>query len=448
MFRHHGGSDHGSSGLCAKTADVVTVLDDVPLQAQETPEDQPLVVAKAAPAPAKILFLDGVRGLAAILVVTQHSGEYLHDLDLGACAVDAFFVLSSFLLTMLFLKKSSRLLSQHASYRKWTFALADYFSKRFFRVYPLFATVAVVLWLLPFEAKHHYYLVKEPGQFNLFKVLTFDFPQRYFVFWTLPLEISYYFFIPVFVLAVLKLRRFWWAPLLPLYAWVVYEGWNNHRSSHSPLRPHFPTFLAGSMAAVLFVKLDAWIKSSGFEFRRWHKVAIRSVEYLAIALLLSVCLRRNVSQGEQPEPSLLFYWVHENIAPTTPGFPFISVLLTLLIVIELLLPSCVAAIFEWNVLRYWGKISFSVYLLHSFVVFSNVVDHTPNLYYDRLVARFGLILLLATTSYHLVEYPSQLLAQKITRTLADLEASSSSGLSFSFEGKRRFSRAQHPTQIA
>ncbi|RLN86682.1 hypothetical protein BBJ28_00020881, partial [Nothophytophthora sp. Chile5] len=102
-------------------------------------------------------------------------------------------------------------------------------------------------------------------------------------------------------------------------------------------------------------------------------------------------------------------------------------LLTLLFVIEMILPSGVSSIFEWNVFRYWGKISFSAYLLHGFVIYADVVGRQPN-YYDRMVSRFGLTLLLATASYHLVEYPSQLLAQRITRALAEQELKSSYGL--------------------
>lgn len=100
---------------------------------------------------------------------------------------------------------------------------------------------------------------------------------------------------------------------------------------------------------------------------------------------------------------MLFHWVHQR-EHDEGGFPFISVPVTLVIVIEMLLPSCISAMFEWSVLRYWGKISFSVYLLHSFVLFSDIYGKDPNMYYDRLFIRFGLILLLCTASYHLVEY--------------------------------------------
>ncbi|KAG6616703.1 Acyltransferase family [Phytophthora cinnamomi] len=294
----------------------------------------------AAAPPTKVLFLDGVRGLAAILVVTQHSKEYMQGLNLGAVAVDAFFVLSSFLLTWLFMKKSMKLLAQGAGVRSWGFALVDYFSKRFFRVYPLFALTAIVVSCMSFENQHRYFLVKTPGEFGLDQVLTFEFNHRQFVLWTLPLEISYYFVIPVFVLAILA-----------------------------------------CVATVVFVKLDLWILKTGFEFRWWHTLLLRAAEGVTIAVLLSVCFK-----------GLFFDWVHANPVPAAKGFPFVSALLTTIFVIEMLRPSCVSTMFEWSVLRYWGKISFSVYLLHSFVIWNPTISAQPK-FFNRLFARVFLILL-------------------------------------------------------
>ncbi|ETL94111.1 hypothetical protein L917_07861 [Phytophthora nicotianae] len=391
----------------------------VTLLVQDIPED-PMDVklrsavsvekaSKTAAAPTRILFLDGVRGLAALLVVTQHSHEYMQDLNLGACAVDAFFVLSSFLLTMLFMKKSMKLLARSATYRKWAFTLVDYFSRRFFRIYPLFALVAIVLWILPDDVKRGLYRIEKPKDFSLVKVLTFDFDQRFFVFWTLPLEISYYFFIPIFVLAVLKLRNYWWVPFIPAYCWVAYEGWNTFRWSHMGLSAHAPTFLAGSMAAVIFVKLDTWMKMNNVRPRPVVIYAIRTLECTALALLLSLSF-----QG------LFFNWIYANIAPQTPGFPFISVLLTIVVVIEMILPSSLSTFLECNALRHCGKVSFSIYLLHGFVIYTDTVSNQSS-YYDRMFSTYGLTMLVATVSYHLVEYPSQLLAQYITRELAKRE---------------------------
>ncbi|KAK1934608.1 hypothetical protein P3T76_011217 [Phytophthora citrophthora] len=283
---------------------------------------------------------------------------------------------------------------------------------RFFRVYPLFALVSTVLWILPDDAKQRYYLIDQPENFDLYKVLTFD--QRYFVLWTLPLEIGYYFFIPFFVLVVLKLHNFWWVPFVPAYIWVGREGWNEFRCDHMPLSPHFPTFLAGSMAAVIFVKLEAWINVNGYKVKGCCLFGVRIVEFAALSLVLSLIFR-----------GFLFSWVHENIAPQTTGSSFISVLLTVVLVPEMLFPSPLSNTLEWNVLRYCGKVSFSIYLLHGFVIYAESITSQQG-YYDRMVSRFGLTLVLATVSYHLVEYPSQLMAQYLSRQLTQLEARASS----------------------
>ncbi|KAG7375557.1 hypothetical protein PHYPSEUDO_000654 [Phytophthora pseudosyringae] len=370
-------------------------------------------------APPKVLFLDGIRGLAAMLVVLQHSNEYMNDINVGASAVDAFFVLSSFLLTMLFLKKAERLLAQGASYRKWAFTLADYFLKRFFRVYPCFALLAVLLWLLPFEYQNRFFLVETADKYDLYKVLTFDIEHRYLMLWTLPLEIVYYFFIPTFVLATARMRRFWWVAFTPLHIWVLYDGFYTYRSHHTLLRPHFTTFLQGSMAAVIFVKIDTWRRDTGFEFSKWQVVAIRATEYATITLLVSECFR-----------ALLYEWVHENFVPIPPGDSFISMLLASIIVIEMVLPSSVSTTLEWNVLRHWGKISFSVYLLHPFVIFSETIRQKNN-YYDRYFGRLLLLHLVATMSYYVVEYPLQMVVRRLSWQLAQVEKKGGGALVYS-----------------
>ncbi|POM57874.1 Acyltransferase family [Phytophthora palmivora] len=315
---------------------------------------------------------------------------------------------------MIFMKKSIQLIAQEVSYRTWFFTLADYFSKRFFRVYPLFALLSITLWIMPFEYKKQYFLVKTPEDFNLFQTLTFHPEHRHYLMWTLPLEISYYFILPLFVLGVLKMDRFWWISFIPLYIWVIHDGLYKTRDNfyRQPLKAHLPTFVAGSMAAVLYVKFDIWMKVSGFEFRKPHVIGLRLVEGILIAAYLSVVFR-----------GLFFNWLGMPLPPATHYImPFTSVKLSLLIVIEMILPSTVSRIFEWVVLRYLGKISFSVYLLHVFVIFSKPIKNQSN-YYDKTFSIFGLVILLASASYHLIEYPSQLLAQRLSREFTNLESS-------------------------
>ncbi|EEY65039.1 uncharacterized protein PITG_16498 [Phytophthora infestans T30-4] len=367
----------------------------------------PTAAKPAAPnGAAKVLFFDGIRGLAAILVVIHHSKEYPTDkLHLGAVAVDIFFVLSSFLLTWLFIKKSMKLLAQHAGARTWTIALLDYFQKRFFRVYPLFAVTAIVLACVSTQNQQNYN-INNPADYDLGKVLLFYTGYRFHVFWTLPLEIGYYFVLPVFVAIALGMRRFWWIGAIPLFVWILHEGFYAYRNHHMPLLPHLHTFTMGSMGAVIFVKADLWIKETKFNFFWWHTLALRVVEGLAIAVLVSVCF-----------DGLFFDWIHADPVPAGPGFPFVSVELTIIFVIEMIRPSCVSSMFEWSVLRYWGKISFSVYLLHCFIIYHPSIMQEKK-FFNRFFARFGLVLILATVSYHVIERPSQMLAQRISRFLA------------------------------
>ncbi|RLN02388.1 hypothetical protein BBO99_00009198 [Phytophthora kernoviae] len=130
----------------------------------------------------------------------------MYDIFIGDVGVDAFFVLSSLLLTMIFMKKSIKLLVEGTSYRKWAYTLADYFSKRFFRVYPLFALLLIALWLMPFEYKHQFYKVNKPGDFNLFLTLIFYPEHQRILMWTLPLEISCYFVLSALVLSVVYIQ--------------------------------------------------------------------------------------------------------------------------------------------------------------------------------------------------------------------------------------------------
>uniref|UniRef100_A0AAV1U149 Acyltransferase 3 domain-containing protein n=1 Tax=Peronospora matthiolae TaxID=2874970 RepID=A0AAV1U149_9STRA len=356
-------SDHGTSpSPSASEVEDETLLNQ-PAVSMVSTMKEPLE-APSSPQ-TKVLFLDGVRGLAAMLVYLQHSHDFKEGLSPGAIGVDIFFVLSAFLLTWLFMKKSMKLLAQGANRRTWSYVLVDYFQKRFLRVYPLFFVTVIILALMTREEQERYFTFGRPP-LDIPRTLIFEVAYRYHVFWSLPLEIAYYFVIPVFVLAVLGTRRLWWVGALPLAVWVVYEGFYTTRSNHLPMRPHVSTFLTGSLAAVVFVKVDLWMKKREFMFRWWHAIVVRAVEWLTIGVLLSVSFR-----------GLLFTWVHPNPAPRIVGDPYISSLMSTIVVIEMIHPSWVSTMFEWNVLCYCGKISFSIYLMHAFVVENTREDNLP-----------------------------------------------------------------------
>ena len=73
----------------------------------------------------KMKFLDGVRGFAAILVVTTHAG--IPYWNFGVVAVDIFFVLSAFLLTMKAHQIISKLHENKKGVKEYVDFLGQYF---------------------------------------------------------------------------------------------------------------------------------------------------------------------------------------------------------------------------------------------------------------------------------------------------------------------------------
>lgn len=395
----------------------IPALESAPLiESRATPEARKPQVARP-----KIQFLDGLRGLAAILVVLHHAHILEADVNIGGSAVDIFFVLSSFLLTMIFETKTHQLLVRQANLRAWTFTLLDYACKRFLRVYPLFAAVAVLLWCLHDEGRSRYYTIGSPEEYDVFKVLTFDEHSRYFVMWTLPLEIAYYFCIPVLVVGVCLLGRAWWLAVASLYVWVIDEGIRVDRRPFQPLRPHLSTFVAGSLAAIVYAQLNRFIKDRTIEFSSWKFVSlVRCAQFSALALTMSLSFH-----------GLFFNWIAPNPFMQHEGAsPFLSLPISLVIVLEILFPSLLSQLLDWKLLSYAGKISFSMYMLHPFVIKNSWIEGSQKTWHDQFFAWFGLVFLLATASYWVIEYPSLLLAQRVSARLNAWErqhASSSSG---------------------
>lgn len=384
-----------------------------------TQESAPLTDSKATPpankkprspqaARPKIEFLDGLRGLAAIFVVLHHAHILEAGVNIGGSAVDIFFVLSSFLLTMIFEAKTRQLLARQANLRAWAFTLLDYASKRFLRVYPLFAAVAVMLWCLPNESRSRYYTIGSPEEYDLLKVLTFEEHSRYFVMWTLPLEITYYFFIPVLVVGICLLGRAWWLAVASLYMWVIEEGLRVDRRPFQPLRPHLSTFVAGSLAAIVYAQLNRVVKERGIEFSGWKFVTlVRCAQLAALALTMSLSFH-----------GLFFNWIAPNPFMQHEGAsPFLSLPISLVIVLEILFPSLLSQLLDWKLLSYAGKISFSMYMLHPFVIKNAWIEGGQKTWHDQFFAWFVLVFLLSTASYWAIEYPSQLLAQRVSARL-------------------------------
>jgi peptidoglycan/LPS O-acetylase OafA/YrhL len=358
----------------------------------------------------KVQFLDGIRGLAAIFVLCQHTG-YLHGMNVGAVGVHTFFVLSACLLTMLLEKKVETLYQERASRARWGYALLDYAVRRVLRVYPLVMAVGIMLAFSSEEHQARWYIFEtELYHFNFFKLLVFAEGHQFFVFWTLPLELTYYLCIPVFVMVTMRLRRWWWVPFLPLTVWIVHAGLYVKVLAFQSLWKHLPEFVTGSIGAVVYNRASAWIQHTGFVFRWWHRLLIRTLEIIVLTLLVSVVFS-----------ALVFDWFGPYPFQIPNSDHFVCVHVMILILCELLVPGPLASVLEWSLLRHAGKVSFSMYLLHPRIVRS-VFIATQHNYYTRFFATWGLVFFWATVSYHCIEYPSLRLAAAVGKKIKALES--------------------------
>jgi len=206
--------------------------------------------------------LDGLRGIAVLLVVLSHSsnaGDFLAPgLDvrgMGRTGVFLFFVLSSYLLTDQLLARTTEELRRSVTW-------ARYAARRLVRVYPgYFLALSVSLALGGMSLEHaglHLALVRAEGHF-----------------WTIPVEMLFYLLLPLIV---------WLLVLLPSSAWrigslivaivVTRFCFPPDYPARAPdfrpsVLPFLPVFLLGSLVAAL-------ARCAGFarDVQRWRPLVL------------------------------------------------------------------------------------------------------------------------------------------------------------------------------
>ncbi len=327
--------------------------------------------------------LDGVRGLAMLMVLFDHAdsaGLRLFpgaDLGrLGKYGVYLFFVLSAFLLTHPFLQRTRAELENP---RIW----AAYLLRRFLRIYPLYALFLGVRWIkrqLPLEDGMNHLLLRD-GQKHL---------------WTIAVEFKFYLVLPLLILALCAawkrspahglaagalLCLFLAFGVFPADAW-----WSVDRAVW--LSRNLEPFLLGAAAAWLY----SWFARRGVTDGRaaaaWNAVA---------ALALAATVLRLPS---------LFNLLFPSSDPRTKfdDDPLVCGVIWSLFLLAVLLGSPgLRRILEWPPLRYAGLVSYSAYLLHR--EFLADIHKLPLPSLARLALYLVVVIAAASIAYFLVERP-------------------------------------------
>lgn len=291
--------------------------------------------------------LDGLRGLAVLYVIFSHLGSTgrhpVPGIDFGGSGkygVYLFFVLSAFLLSLPFFVKDPRSFTS----RFW----ANYVSRRFLRVFPLFAIVLFASFLLTNAG------VPLPYSIGGRELIAHLFLQEgKSVLWSIPVEFKYYAVLPVVALGIALLLRKRLLPSVFLtFLLVVGAGalWPADASPNSTvnLGYYLPIFVLATFAALVHTKL---------RFASLGRTARWFLEILGIGCVLaSLALVPSVwgTLTGSPVPNSAFHRT----------FALHGALWSLFVICNLHGVGLLRRALSWAPLRLLGIVSFSVYLLH------------------------------------------------------------------------------------
>ena len=316
--------------------------------------------------------LDGLRGLAFLIVLASHLSE-VHGfgiIGIGHQGVWIFFLLSTFLISEYFLQKPQRA----KSLQEWV----NYASRRFFRIFPLF-----VIALLA------YYFT---GYINLQQLLgSLSLKYAWGHLWTIPVQLTSYIIIPflllipIFALPKRTIPTILLIALLAIVVEILIPDTTNPGLSINILY-YLPVFFYGIIASIINDRLKR-TKSEGQTIYLFEIIGVCS-------LLFAVVATPTVW-------SLLFYKVSEGY------FANHSALLGLLWAIFLVClvnSHFLKRAFANTLLRKIGKISYSGYLLHVLII-NTVITYVSSR--EIIFAPISIILtmIIASVTYLLIEKP-------------------------------------------
>jgi len=320
---------------------------------------------------------DGIRGLALLIVVVLHAtGLFFPSLHgaLGGTAqpgVWLFFILSSFLLTCKFIRSG---FSFHG--------VTSYILGRTLRIIPLFIMSVGI-----------YYLC---GMFDYDKFISIiTFQDTYIHLWTIPVEFSFYFILPVIAFASIKIKKAFGSTyslifLLLLVACSSCLFPYTDLSYNGMMVWYLPVFLYGMILAFAYASYE-------IKVTWWVSDAVCLIIILALLLMA-------------PVPFSYITGADKN-GWFTNKFVILGPLLTTFIYLQICGGGFINTLLKTPLMEKLGKFSFSIYLLHILIIFKVYPYHKNDIsmYFLTIVLCFGI----GVIGYYVIESPMERLRHKL-----------------------------------
>jgi peptidoglycan/LPS O-acetylase OafA/YrhL len=345
-----------------------------------------------------LLFLDSARGIAALLVCISHyidrgyhdspATNYLFFIFNGNEAVSFFFVLSGFVLSYKYL-----VLNKPIDIKK-------FWVTRVFRLFPAYFLTIVINTLLSLRHDLNF-----RNLINIFILNKYGFWQEaillrfhnlyYFPGWTLTMEMCCSLIMPFFIILAFKDRR----TIFYFFLALLFIGNSMFYCSH---------FLLGTIISCYFFELTA----PSFRLTKWYKF-----RYIVLFIAIILFSIRRIDKLYPLWPSYKSVADFLNIE-----FFLYSGLASFVFVAALLISPRARKFLENKVLVFIGKISYSIYLIHTFaisLVYIYIVPLLPSQYPPLIllvsfVVYSAIMLILATLVHRYVELPFMAYGRKLT----------------------------------
>lgn len=356
--------------------------------------------------------LDGLRAFAVLGVMAFHSG--IPFMPAGFLGVDAFFVLSGFLITSLLVAE------WHGT---GGIRLRSFWARRARRLLPalFLMLIGVTLFAKFVAAPGAYPGLRLDELSTLFYVANWHFilsGQNYFVqngpqslvlhTWSLSIEEQFYIVWPIVVLLVMRYGRSLWTLLWiavggaiasSLEMALLYHGGAGLNRVYFGTDTHAQSLLIG---AALAVGLVLW--------RRSRQPAVAAGGLAALTHLPSPTVRKWIGLiGVLGAGVAAWTWsqLGQNDSFVYPyGIVLAGLAVAAVILSAVLAPKGpVARGLSWSPLRYLGRISYGMYLYHWPLQFLIDSERTGLTGYPLFGERVAATVALATASYYMVERP-------------------------------------------
>lgn len=297
--------------------------------------------------------LDGLRGLAVLIVIASHLSLLGFGLvpglpvgGIGKSGVYLFFVLSAFLLTRLLLERTP---AQFADARLWL----AYALRRILRIWPLYLVVLAASWGVTRAGVAWWPYQLDTGAALRHLALR----EGESVLWSIPVEFKFYLWLPLVALAFAWMAARRWT--LAAQAAVVVAAlalatlaWPPSATGTNDVRlgPYLALFFCGAAAAAADLRIGAR--------RAPHAWGLAGALACA-AFVLTLPESWAAMTGGPVNGRLTHTW-----------FVFFGVTWATLLLAVLHGPRALRAPFAWAPMRLLGIVSFSAYLWHMPVLFA------------------------------------------------------------------------------